>query len=68
MEITDTQRLDYLIAEAFYEGSGPDRKPVLSEFPNGVALVIDGDIDWPEGVRTAIDAAMKKDNKNRGEQ
>ena len=51
----DTARLDWLIQEAMYEGTGPDRNRIIDD-KNGVALVIGGGIEWPDGVRAAIDA------------
>ena len=51
----DTARLDWLILEAMYEGPGPDRDRIIDD-KNGVALVIGGGIEWPDGVRAAIDA------------
>ena len=50
----DTTRLDWLIAEAMYEGSEPERLMILDD-THSVALVIGGGVEWPDGVRARID-------------
>ena len=53
----ERERLDWLIQQAY---SGPNDD--LRE-PHAVGLVIGGKVEWPDGVRGAIDAARAQGEK-----
>lgn len=53
----ERERLDWLIQQAY---SGPNDD--LRE-PHAVSLVIGGKVEWPDGVRGAIDAARAQGEK-----
>lgn len=60
MSYTDTARLNWLIANAYSGAANADLRQ-----PMAVGLVIGGAVEWPDGVRDAIDAAMDQDAERK---
>jgi len=62
----DKVRLDYLIAEAMYEGNVPEeRRSIIDDDPHGIALVIGGAVEWPDGCRAEIEAKIREAERRR---